>query len=66
MRIEQIEPDKSNFGLVVGLFCVTLLAVLILAYLFVDFDGKHLTFRQHARGAHSSVTLPAADMSTAA
>lgn len=61
MAIEQVRPNKPNFGLILGLFCVTILAILVLAYLFVDFDGTHLRFRQHARGMHSSLSLPATD-----
>lgn len=59
MAIEQVNPNKPNFGLVVVCFCVTLLVVLVLAYFFVDFDGKHIRFRQHARG-HAALSAPAA------
>jgi hypothetical protein len=55
MDIEQKYPKQPNFLLIVGLFCVTILVIFVLAYLFVDFDGKHLTF--HHRRAHPTSEL---------
>ncbi len=55
--IEQTKPNKPNFGLVVGLFCVTLLTVLVLALFFLKFDGKHVTFRHRASQPNSSITV---------
>jgi hypothetical protein len=59
MEIEQKLPNGPNFGLVVGLFCATLLIVFVLALIFIRFDGKHLTFRHHDRHPTSRLTLPA-------
>jgi hypothetical protein len=36
-----------------------LLGIFILAYLFVDFDGGHLTFRHHRAHPTSQLVLPA-------
>jgi RsiW-degrading membrane proteinase PrsW (M82 family) len=58
MDIEQISPKQPNFGLVVGLFCATLLIVFVLALFFVHFDGKHLTFRHHSAHPTSLLVLP--------
>jgi hypothetical protein len=55
MDIEQLPPKQPNFLLIVGLFCVTILVIFVLAYLFVDFDGKHLTF--HHRHVHPTSQL---------
>jgi hypothetical protein len=58
MEIEQLPPKQPNFLLIVILFCVTLLVVLVLAYLFVSFDGKHLTFGRHHAHPTSQLVLP--------
>lgn len=58
MEIEQIDPKKPNFTLILILFCVSLLVIILLAYLFVDFDGKHLTFRHHRAHPTSQLLLP--------
>ncbi len=47
MEIEQRPPNQPNFLLIVILFGVALIALFILAILFIGFDGKHLTFRHH-------------------
>jgi hypothetical protein len=50
MKLEDFEetrPDGPNFLLIVGLFCATILIVFVVAYVFVDFEGGHLTFRHH-------------------
>jgi hypothetical protein len=61
MEIEQTRPNGPNFLLIVGLFCVTILVIFVLALLFVHFDGKHLTFRHHS--AHPTSQLaPAAPL----
>jgi hypothetical protein len=49
MDIEQVSPKKPNFLLILILFCATILVIFVLAYLFVDLEGGHLTFRHHAR-----------------
>ena len=53
--IEQTKPNRPNFGLVVGLFCATLLTILVLAFFFLKFDGGHITFRHRAQQPNSSV-----------
>jgi hypothetical protein len=58
MEIEQLPPKQPNFLLVVILFGVTLLVVFVLAYLFVSFDGKHLTFHHHHAHPTSQLILP--------
>jgi hypothetical protein len=57
--IEQKPPNGPNFGLVVILFCVTLIVVFILALLFVRFDGHHMHFLRHAAQPNASLILPA-------
>ncbi len=58
MEIEQLPPKKPNFLLVVALSAVALVVLFILAYLFVDFDGRHLTFRHHQRAPHLAARPP--------
>jgi hypothetical protein len=58
MDIEQKLPNKPNFLLIVGLFCVTILVIFVLAYFFVDFDGKHLTFHHHRAHPTSELVMP--------
>jgi hypothetical protein len=64
MEIEQKLPNGPNFGLIVGLFCVTLLIVFVIALFFVRFDGKHLTFRHHDPHPTSHLALPAFSTTT--
>ena len=59
MEIEQLPPKQPNFLLVVLLAAAALLVLFILAYLFVDFDGGHLTFHHHRAHATSQLILPA-------
>jgi hypothetical protein len=58
MEIEQVSPNKPNFLLVVVLSGVVLIGLFILAYLFIDFDGNHLTFRHHHAHPTSRYVLP--------
>jgi hypothetical protein len=58
MEIEQLPPKQPNFLLILVLASVTLLLLFVLAYLFVDFDGGHLTFHHHAHPT-SQLVLPA-------
>jgi hypothetical protein len=58
MEIEQKLPNGPNFGLIVGLFCATLLIIFVLALFFVHFDGKHLTFRHHNAHPTSQLLVP--------
>jgi hypothetical protein len=60
MDIEQVSPKKPNFLLILILFCATILVIFVLAYLFVDLEGGHLTFRHHARHPTSMLVLPRA------
>jgi hypothetical protein len=60
MEIEQKLPKSPNFGIVVGLFCATLLVFFVLALIFIRFDGKHLTLRHHSRHPTSQLVLPGA------
>lgn len=59
MEIEQVSPKKPNFSLILGLFCLTLLLTLVVAYFFVDLNGKHLTLRHHSAHPTSQLILPA-------
>jgi len=56
MELEQTRPNKPNFLAVVLLACATILVIFALAYLFVDTEGGHLTFRH--RRAHPTSRLP--------
>jgi hypothetical protein len=58
MEIEQLPPKQPNFLLVVLLAAAALLVLFILAYLFVDFDGRHLTFHHHRAHPTSQLILP--------
>jgi hypothetical protein len=64
MDIEQHAPNGPNFGLIVGLFCGTLLIIFVLAFFFVRFDGKHLTFRHHSAHPTSQLLLPTPNQAT--
>ncbi len=59
MEIEQIKPNKPNFGLIVGLFCATILVMFVLALIFLTFDGSHISFRHHSRHLTSQLCSPA-------
>jgi len=58
MEIEQVNPKKPNFGLVVTLAAIVLLVLMVVAYFTVDWDGKRLL--PHHRPAHpnSQLSLP--------
>jgi len=56
--IEQHAPNEPNFGLIVGLFCATILILFVLAYLFIDFDGKHIHLRHRQAHPTSQLILP--------
>jgi hypothetical protein len=58
MQLEQLPPNKPNFLLVVLLSGAALIVIFLLAYLFVNFDGKHLTFRHHPAHPTSQLVLP--------
>jgi hypothetical protein len=58
MEIEQTKPNKPNFGLIVVLFCATILVMFVLALLFLTFDGSHLRFRHHTEHPTSQLALP--------
>jgi len=55
MNIEQLPPNKPNFGLVVALAMATLLVIFVVAYFTLDWDGKRLV--PHHRGSHSTSEL---------
>jgi len=65
MEIEQTRPNKPNFLAVVLLACAAILVVFVLAYLFVDFEGGHLTFRHRRAHPTSQLILPAATTTAA-
>ena len=58
MDIEQLPPNKPNFLLILILFGVAILVIFVVAYFFVDFDGKHLTFRHHSAHPTSQLIVP--------
>lgn len=64
MEIEQINGKKPNFLLVLILFCATILGMFVLAYIFLHFDGKHITFRHHDAHPTSRLILPSHPAST--
>ena len=59
MELEQLPPNKPNFLLILILFGVSILVIFVVAYFFVDFDGKHLTFRHHSAHPTSQLIVPA-------
>jgi hypothetical protein len=66
MDIEQVNPQKPNFILILALFCVTILAIFVLAYFFIDFEGGHLTFKHHQRHPTSMLVMPSTNASNLA
>lgn len=59
--IEQHAPKQVNIGLILGLFCAVILVTFVLAYFFIDFDGKHLSFRHRHAHPTSKLVLPQTD-----
>jgi len=61
MSLEQLPPNKPNFGLVVTLAMATLLVIFVIAYFTLDWDGKRLV--PHHRGLHptSELLMPVGD-----
>jgi hypothetical protein len=59
MEIEQVAPKRPNFALILILFCVTLLVILALAYLFLHSDRSHLDLRHHSAHPTSRLVVPA-------
>jgi hypothetical protein len=57
MRLEQLPPNKPNFGLIVALFCATLLVLFVFAYFFVRIEGNHLVFKHHSGEPHSQLLI---------
>jgi hypothetical protein len=57
MDIEQLPPNKPNFGLIVALFCATLLILFVFAYFFVRIEGNHLVFKHHNSEPHSQLLI---------
>ena len=66
MEIEQHNPEKPNFLLILILFCASILVIFLLAYLFLRFDGKHLSLRHHDAHPTSHLVLPTHPASTIA
>jgi hypothetical protein len=58
LQIEQYPPNKPNFLLVVLLACAVLFAVLLLAYLFVDFEGGHIHIRHRRANPNAQLIRP--------
>lgn len=58
MEIEQLPPKQPNFLLIAVLFCVSLIVIFVLAYFFVSFNGKHLSFSHHSAHPTSQLVLP--------
>ncbi len=59
MEIEQTKPNQPNFGLIVGLFCATIVVVLLLAVLFLHVEGGSIHLRHHTQHPTSQLALPA-------
>ncbi len=59
MQVEQLPPNKPNFLLILILFCVSILVVFLLAWLFVHFNSGHLGLRHSTKEPHSQLSLPA-------
>jgi hypothetical protein len=57
MDIEQTRPNKPNFLLILALFCITILVIFVIAWLFVDTEGGHLSFRHHTAHPTSQLVL---------
>jgi len=58
MNIEQIKPNKPNFGVVVALASVSLLVIIVVAYFMLHWGGRD--FLPHHTSAHptSQLTMP--------
>jgi len=58
MNIEELPPNKPNFGLVVALAVATLLIVFVVAYFTLDWDGKRLVPHDFSKHNTSALHLP--------
>jgi hypothetical protein len=58
LEIEQRPPNQPNFLLIVLLFLAAIVVILVLAYLFLDFEGGHIHLRHRQSGYASQLSLP--------
>jgi hypothetical protein len=58
VQIEQRPPNQPNFLLIVLLFVAAIVVILVLAYLFLDFEGGHIHLRPRRSGYASNLSLP--------
>jgi hypothetical protein len=63
MEIEQVTPKKPNFLLILILFCVALLVLFVVGYVFVRGDSRHLGFRHHYLHPTSQLVMPSTGQS---
>jgi hypothetical protein len=59
MDIEQVRPNKPNFGLVVGLSAAVMIVIFLIAYFTLDWDGKRLVPHHHQPHPTSQLVMPA-------
>jgi ABC-type uncharacterized transport system permease subunit len=58
MQVEQLPPNKPNFLLILILFCVSILVVFLVAWLFLRTNSGHLGLRHTTKEPHSQLVLP--------
>ncbi len=58
MEIEELKPNKPNFGLVVALFAGTILVVIIVAVALVFWRGKSVTKAPFTKHPLSRLSAP--------
>ena len=58
MEIEEIKPNKPNFGMVVALFAVTILVVILAAVALLAWRGKQTTKAPFTKHPLSRLSLP--------
>jgi hypothetical protein len=57
--LEQEPPEKPNFLLIVLLFGATIIAVFVVVYFVLHWEGTRLVPKHHTRNPTSQLVLPA-------
>jgi hypothetical protein len=64
MQVEQLPPNKPNFLLILILFCVSILVIFLLAWLFLHFNSNHLGLRHKTSSPHAQLIHPVSPSAT--